>query len=117
MTDFQISAISVGSKRSATTWMQGARSSGAAGSPANVRSLLEDRFKLKIHKDTRDLQRYTLMRQKPDAGSERTDGGSHGDCAASVSLSALPNALPAVSESRLGRSTETAGVLANCATG
>ena len=96
MTDFQIF--------SSLSWLEtqrydmDAKAPGPAALPElrlMLRSLLEDRFHLKVHRDTHDMQRYLL-----DAGKSRNAGpggpglmeAPNGDCAASVSpQAALPN--------------------------
>jgi len=62
-----------------------------------LRSLLDDRFKLKVHRETRDLQRYTLMPAKAGtlAGGPGLTEAPNGDCAASASpQAALSNGTP-----------------------
>jgi uncharacterized protein (TIGR03435 family) len=43
----------------------------AAKGPLFLRSLLEDRFKLKVHHEARQLQRYRLVRARPDGSLGR----------------------------------------------
>jgi uncharacterized protein (TIGR03435 family) len=98
MTDFQIF--------SSVSWLEtlrynlDAKAPGPAALPElrlMLRSMLDDRFQLKVHKDTRDLQRYTLMPAKAGipAGGPGLTEAPNGDCAASVSpQAALANGTP-----------------------
>ncbi|HLK65411.1 MAG TPA: TIGR03435 family protein [Bryobacteraceae bacterium] len=98
LTDFQIF--------SNLSWLEtqrydmDAKASGPAALPdlrLMLRSLLEDRFKLKVHKETRDLPRYTLAPAKAGtlAGGPGLTEAPNGDCAASGSpQAALPNGTP-----------------------
>jgi uncharacterized protein (TIGR03435 family) len=59
-----------------------------------LRSLLGDRFKLKVHTETRELPRYALVPAKAGtpAGGPGLTESPNGDCAASASpQAALPN--------------------------
>jgi uncharacterized protein (TIGR03435 family) len=49
-----------------------------------VRSLLEDRFKLKVHKEPREMSIYTLMPAKGEPGGPGLAPSPEGDCAAAT---------------------------------
>jgi uncharacterized protein (TIGR03435 family) len=57
--------------------------------PLLLQSLLEDRFKLKVHRETRDLQRYALVRARKDGAPAPQLRRSSPDCAVDFSRCAI----------------------------
>lgn len=59
-----------------------------------LRSLLEDRFKLKMHHETRELDIYALVMAKPGGGPGPGLKPTTQDCAAAVAAAQRPGAPP-----------------------
>jgi len=59
-----------------------------------LRNLLEDRFKLKMHRETRELDIYALVMARPGGGPGPGLKPSTQDCAAAVAAAQRPGAPP-----------------------
>ncbi len=97
VTDFQI--FGNVSWLESDRWDMEAKAAGPAALPQlrlMLRTLLTDRFKLKFHRETRDLRIHSLMPAKPESpGGPGLVEAPNGECSSEVTQQkALPNGTP-----------------------